>query len=1084
MRVSRLIWALAIVCAGAFAGTTVPLSGQSSPAVQFSFAEPGISPDGREIAFVSGGDIWSVPATGGDARLLVAHDANESRPLFSPDGRSLAFMSTRTGGGDIYVLSFSTGSLRRVTADDGAEQLEGWSADSRAIYFSSTSRDIAGMNDIFRVSADGGTAMAVSADRYVNEFGAAASPDGARLAFVARGNGSAQWWRRAGSHLDQSEIWLMSGALSSGATAAPTYTQLTQRDGRSMWPMWSADGRSLFYVSDRNGTENVWTRPATANGADRALTKFTDGRVLWPSITADGKTIAFERNFGIWLVDAANGQAREVKINRRGAPTTKVAERVRQTNQFSDLSLSPDGKKIAFIARGDVFAASSSDAGDAMRVTSTPELESQPVWSGDSRKLAYVSARGSAQHVFLYDVAASTETALTSGAGIDLSPAFSPDGKQLLYLRDRRELHVVDLESRADRVVSTGAFGDAIDRPQPMWSPDSRWIALFAVGEKQFTNVSLAPVAADATPRVTQPVSFLANTYANTIAWSKDGTYLLFDTSQRTEQGQLVRVDLTLRTPKFREDQFRDLFTQPVRTTPAAPALTPAPAAVTGGAPAGAATIVTPVFADVRQRLSVLPTGLDVQSVAVSPDGKVAVLVATAAGQTNLYAWPLDELSRDLGVARQLTSTASGKSDVQFSPDSKDVFYLDNGRVTAVSLDRREVRSVAVTAEFMLDFEREKNEIFRQAWTLLRDNFFDPKFNGVNWEGQRELFGPRVAGAATADELRRVLRLMIGDLNASHLGLTGPGGAAAVVGRLGVTFDRAAYESVGRFRVASVTPLGPAAISRDIAVGDVLTAVDGQTLNAGVNLDELLANTVDRRVTLTMTAAAGGASRQVVIKPINQATEKGLLYRQWVEANRAYVLKRSGGRLGYVHMIDMGQGSLDQLFVDLDAENHARDGVIVDIRNNNGGFVNAYALDAFARQPYLKMSLRGLPTAPARSVLGQRALEKPTALVINQHSLSDAEDFTEGYRTLKLGPIVGEPTAGWIIYTWNVSLFDGSTLRLPRMRITAVDGTDMERHSRPVETAVTRPLGETGTDKDSQLDAAIRALLAKLGRAE
>lgn len=237
-------------------------------------------------------------------------------------------------------------------------------------------------------------------------------------------------------------------------------------------------------------------------------------------------------------------------------------------------------------------------------------------------------------------------------------------------------------------------------------------------------------------------------------------------------------------------------------------------------------------------------------------------------------------------------------------------------------------------------------------------------------------------------------------------------------------------------------------------------------------------------MTLSIASAAGGASRDVVIKPVNQGTEKNLLYRQWVEANRAYVLKKSGGRLGYVHMIDMGQGSLDQLFIDLDAENHSRDGVLVDIRNNNGGFVNAYALDALARQPYLRMSLRGLPTAPARVVLGQRALEKPTTLVINQHSLSDAEDFTEGYRTLKLGPIVGEPTAGWIIYTWNVRLVDGSTLRLPRMRITAVDGTDMERHSRPADIAATRPIGETMTDTDSQLDAAIRALLAKLGRAE
>ena len=1064
----------------AFVGLLEPVNGQSPVPPQLSFAEPGISPDGREIAFVSGGDIWSVPSAGGDAHLLVANDANESRPLFAPDGRALAFCSTRTGGGDIYVLSFTTGGLRRVTADDGMEQLEGWSRDGRWIYFSSTSRDISGMNDIFRVSVDGGTPMAVSADRYVNEFGAASSPDGARLAFVARGNGSSQWWRRAGSHLDQSELWMLAGA----GTAA-TYTQLTKRDSRSLWPMWSGDGRSLFYVSDRGGAENLWTRPATAAGSDRALTKFTDGRVLWPSITTDGKTIAFERNFGIWVADSGTGQGHEVKITRRGAPTMPVPERVRQTNQFEDLALSPDGKKVAFIARGELFAASAADGGDAMRITNTAAIESQPVWSADSRTLAYVSARDNAQHVYLYDVAAGQETALTNGPAVDLSPAFSPDGKSLLYLRDRRELHVLELESKADRVVSTGAFGDAIDRPQPMWSPDGRWIALFTVGAKQFTNVSLAPVAVDATPKVTQPVSFLANVYANSIAWSRDGSYLLFDTSQRTESGQLARVDLSLRTPKFREDQFRDLFTQPVRTTPApAPAAPAAPAPVAPAPDRTSPHPTAPVFADIRQRLSLLPTGLDVQSVTISPDGKLAVLIAASAGQSNLYSWSLDELARDAGVARQLTSTASGKSDAQFSPDGKEVFFLDSGRIAAVSVERRDVRTVNVTAEFMLDFEREKTEVFRQAWTLLRDNFFDAKFNGVNWDAEREQFAPRVAGASTAEEMRRIVRLMIGDLNASHLGFTGPGSGGAVVGRLGVTFDRAEYEASGRLKITGVTPLGPAAITRDIKVGDMLVAVDGRPTGPGVNLDELLANTIDRRVTLTLSAAAGGATRTVVIKPVNQATDKGLLYRAWVEANRAYVLKRSGGRIGYVHMIDMGQSSLDQLFIDLDTENHARDAVIVDIRNNNGGFVNAYAIDAFARQPYLTMSLRGLPTAPARTVLGQRALEKPTALVINQHSLSDAEDFTEGYRTLKLGPVVGEPTAGWIIFTWNTRLVDGTTLRLPRMRITAVDGTDMERHSRPVDIESTRPIGETLTDQDSQLDAAIRALLAKLGRAE
>ena len=180
-------------------------------------------------------------------------------------------------------------------------------------------------------------------------------------------------------------------------------------------------------------------------------------------------------------------------------------------------------------------------------------------------------------------------------------------------------------------------------------------------------------------------------------------------------------------------------------------------------------------------------------------------------------------------------------------------------------------------------------------------------------------------------------------------------------------------------------------------------------------------------------------------------------------------------------MFDMSSGSLAQLHVDLDAENHAREGVVVDVRNNNGGFVNVYAIDVLARRGYLTMTPRGQGSAPARTVLGQRSLERPTILVTNQHSLSDAEDFAEGYRTLRLGKIVGEPTAGWIIYTWNTGLIDGGTVRLPRMKVTDNTGADMELAPRPVDVPATRPVGESYAGKDSQLDAAVRELLGQLG---
>jgi tricorn protease len=1063
-----------------------------------AFAEPGISPDGSEIAFVSGGDIWTVPAAGGEARLLVSNAANDTRPMYSPDRKRLAFVSTRTGGGDVYVLTLATGDVRRVTFDDGPDQLDGWSRDGQYLYFFSSGHDLAGgVNDIYRVSADGGTPMPVSADRYANEFFSSVSPDGRTLAMSARGIASGQWWRRGSSHIDQAEIWVRD---LTAADAPAAYRAVTAGGSKDLWPMWSGDGAALFFVSDRGGTENIWTRPASvlSSASPRQVTSFKDGRVLWPSIAARGDVIVFERGFQIWKLDTASGKASVVPISRVGAPAGPSTEHVRLTSQFEDLALSPDGKKVAFVARGEIFAASAKDGGDAARVSMTAAPETQPAWSPDSRRIVYSSERGGPARLVSYDFTTGKETPLTSQGDGDYAPRFSPDGKSIAFIRAGRELRVLDVAAGKDRVLAKGLIADPIQVGRPIaWSPDGRWLAFFTAGTRGFTNVSVVP-AAGGEPR---QVSFLANSNATGIVWAPDGTYLLFDTGQRTEVTQLARVELTLRTPKFREDQFRDLFNEeqgPRRPTsppadvvspkprPAEPAeISPKPAPENSApakadlSPKPAVGPVSIVFDDIRHRLSLIPAGLDVGEAFISPDGKTVVMIAGAAGQQNLYAWSMDETARERPVARQLTTTAGAKADVSFSPDSRDVFYLDDGRINAVTLERREVRPISVTAEMAVDFAKEKLVVFDQAWRLLRDHFFDPEFNGVNWTAARTTVDPYIAGARTPDEMRRIAALMIGELNASHLGINPPpAGAAGGVGHLGLDFDRATYETSGALKIAGIVPLGPSALGSGIQRGQFLAAVDGEPLGARVNLDALLENKVNRRTVLRVAdTASGEGGRDVPVRPVSTTTERGLRYRQWVADRRAYVAKASANRLGYVHMPDMSAGSLAQLYVDLDADNMAREGVVIDIRNNNGGFVNAYALDVIARQPYLNMTLRGMPTAPARSALGQRSLEKPTVLVTNQHSLSDAEDFTEGYRTMKLGKVVGEPTAGWIIYTWNTRLMDGTILRLPRTRITDRHGAPMEMHPRQVDVPVKRPIGESYGTRDTQLDKAVEVLL-------
>lgn len=1093
---AALVPALSVLAACSVAAPR--LATAQAPPAKSALSDPSLSPDNRELLFVAGGDIWTVPAAGGTAHLLVAHPATESRPIWSPDGKRVAFVSARTGNGDIYVLDLTTNVLSRRTFDDGREVLDGWSRDGKWLYYSSNAGDISGMMDVWRVSSLGGQPMAIAADRYASEYWAAASPDGMSLAITARGTVSGQWWRHGRSHIDESEIWLVN-AIDGGT---PTYRRLgADGGGKDAWPMWSPDGTTVYYMTDRSGNENLVAQPV--GGTARALTSFTNGRVLWPQIAYDGSAIVFERNYGVWKYDIAKGTAAEIPIALRGAQASIADESSTVTQGFSSLAMSHDTRKAAFVARGDVYVVGVRDGGDATRITNTVDVDAEPQWLNDDRSVVYAALRGTSWNIFVRDAVTRVERALTTGAARSYGPNVSPDGKWVAYQRDGNEIRVVSAAGANDHRVAQGILGEPPfgGAASVTWSPDSKWLAFASDGRSGFGNISVVHVDS-ATPR---QISFGADANVGGVQWAPDGTFVLYRSSQRTETPRIVRVDLVPHTPRFREDQFRDLFgplpntPPPARTTPPAtvPGTTPSTAPVPTDSSARDSTTrsrATPrpvppvviVFDGIRERASMINTrGLDVGNMAISPDGRTLAFTGVAGGQQQIYTMSLDALARDTGL-RPITTSTGNKNSLQFSPDSRELWYLDGGRIAATVVETRTARTIATSAATDAVFNEQKRAMFDQARSYLAHNFFDASMHGTDWNALASRVGPYVEGSQNPDDLRRVLSLMIGELNASHLGISGQstGGVTEPVARLGLRFEGKALED-GVYTIREVIAHGPAAVA-GMHVGETVTAVDGVPLSRTVILDSVLMGKDGRKIIVQIgspgASRSSGAGKSYALQPVSLGAEKALAYRQWVEQRRAYVAKASNGRLGYVHMADMGQGSLDQLYLDLDEENQGREGVVVDVRNNNGGFVNVYAIDVLARRSYLNFTPRGAEASPARRSLGQRTLERPTVLVTNQHTLSDGEDFTEGYRALGLGKVVGEPTAGWIIFTSNVSLLDGSSLRIPFTRVTDAKGQDMELKPRPVDVSVVRPVGEEYSGKDSQLDAAIRTLLEGLSK--
>lgn len=1022
-----------------------------------SLATPSLSPDARTIAFASGGNIWTVPAQGGTARMLVSDGGNDERPIFSPDGKRIAYISSKTGNGDVYVLRLDDGTVTRLTYDDSYDQLDGWSAGGRYVYFTNYSKNIYYSDDIYRVPVTGGTPMRVVTQPYMNVYLAAPSPRDGALAFDARGLAGSQWWRVGGSHIDHSQIWLRS--------PQGKYRQVTPGNAKDEWPMWSRDGGMLYFMSDRSGAQNLWAQP-TAGTSARQLTHFGAGRVNWPSIARNGSAIVFERDFGVWRYDVASGRAARVPIRLEGAVEEPHTVHVDARNRFTAYALSPDGKKVAFITRGRLFAADANSGGTAQQVPLHGRYALGALaWSPDSNTIAYSAGRGHDGVVETYDFLNDRSEQLTDTPQdvryLQYRPR-QPDASEQIAFETPGAVRLLAVASKSVRTLaSIDLPWEPFDPDRPLqWSPDGRWLAFLVAEPRGFTNVHVV----DAEHPRQRPISFLANVFDDTISWDPHGKFLLFSTSQRTEPGQVARVDLVPRTPTFEESKFHALF------SPAKPAVHQTNAATHTQAQKNPRVRID--FAGIGHRVQLLPIGVDVQYETISPDGKTLLVSAAEAGQMNLYLFPLSEHA----VVRQLTHSPGGKNVPVWSPDGKRVYYLgDDGSLHAVDASNGKDAPVQLSAEFDDDWNRDKVQAFDQAWSAIRDWYADPHTNGVNWNAVRAAYAPRIAAAQTPDEFRRLLAMMVGELNSSHSGVYPPQGAKRTTGRLGLDFDRRTYEHLGTLRITNVVPQSPAAISGRIRAGDELVAVDGQRIDGNVNLDELLDNTIGKRVMLTI--ASAGKDVQVAVKPVNFATIMELRYRAWVAANRAFVSRMSGGRLGYVHMPDMESESLANLYKDLNVVEYGKDGVVVDVRSNEGGFVNAYALDVFSRRPYLRMYPRGMPEVSARTELGQRALEKPTVLVVNEETLSDGEDFTQGYRALHLGKVVGVPTAGWIIYTSAIQLVDGSTFRLPFERVETLSGQNMERHPRPVDVYATRPVG---SKTDPQLEAAVRTLMEQL----
>lgn len=1123
---------------------------------------PSISPDGAYLTFLYGADIWQVPTSGGTAERLPVHYASPHPPIFSPDGNLLAFTSYRTGSGDVYVFPMSGGELQQLTYHSSFCRVDDWSANGEALYYTAN-REHTG-EEIYRVPLAGGTPTLIFAEPYQNIRHVSASPDGTMLAFNTPNN---PWWRLGPDHFAPCYLWLIPTIPHPERGLAsidnPTNNQKQQENQHGnddivfpfvngiysptpnpfalgRWPLWAPDSKGLYFVSDQDGVENIWYQPLGSNEA-RQVTHFREGRVLWPSIARREGVLVFEREWQIWRLDLANGSAEPVPIRVR-ADTRITPVRVETwTRGFSEMQVSPDGKKVAFVARGQVFADFADKEtdkemrqGPAFRVTNLPARQGEITWTTDSNNLLYTSDRDGEDEIYRYDFTTRTESRLTNDPIPKSSLCRSPDGTWLAYIRGLDTICLLNLKTGETRTFAQGNF--LVSDHTLAWSPDSRWLAYLSHDSRFFSNVYVQRIDKETAHQIT----FLSNVMGHNLMWSPNGRFLIFTSGQYRTESQIVRVDLYPLPPFFREVEFEKLFEIEAKPGTGEPAPGNDPAHTTSSPEETAspeqeeqpdndtdqqetsnehaagqeedekaiakqeddttqenqnkeppqpdtekkdANLVEIVFKGIEHRLSFLtPTQMDAQGESISHDSRDLLLLANVAGKVNIWALPLDE-PREGSPPQQLTASSASKSNVQFSHNGKSFFYLEDGQITMRKFPPgRDSVTLHTRGEMMVDFEQEKHQIFGEAWRLLRDTFYDPTFRGQDWDAIRKRFAPLAAGARTNGELATILNLMVGELRASHLGAFWRFGSNPSDGYLGVLFDPYTIAQQGLLRVAELVPDSPAALLSDPPRrGEYVVAVNNTPITPEISLDYLLQRTAGRRVLLRLAPSLDSEStREVAVRPVNGDTYADLRYRTWVTINESYVHRESNGRLGYVHVPEMSYAAYQQFLINLDVETHSKEGIVLDIRYNRGGHIATFILDVLTRRSVVLSGFRDRLSTDAYHYSGNRALDKPTVLVANERSASNAEIFTEIYRRLGLGKVVGKPTAGAVIGTIERTLLNRISFRLPLYSISTLEGENLEGMGRMVDVTVDQAPGDWYHGHDHQLQAAIRVLLENL----
>jgi len=1068
---------------------------------------PRISPDGQRIAFDWQKDVWLVSSRGGAATRLPVPPAVDSEPFFTPDGRQVAFTSNRGGSSQVYLVPVDGGEPRQVTFDSDSKSVVGFTRGGHGLLLAQGSDRawgrIEGMR-LYEVDLDG-----KAPKRMLFDFGfadASLSPDGTKVLFTL---GRAAWNRKGYVGSAALQMW-----LADLSEDPPKLTRLDQdREGfmNVSWmdPMWTPDGSGFYYVSDPDGTFDVYYRNVDGTGVKRitqvgAADRSDDG-VAFPSLSADGRTMVFRRRFDLQRLDLFDGTVTPLELRASGDGEAAALQRCSETSA-SDVAFTDDGKQIAFVSGEDLWVMDRI-LREPVRVTDTANEEGGLVFADGGKRLFFVSDAGG--EVDLWEATQTREDGIwwlaeefalrqvTDDPAVESRLLVGPTGDHVAYVKDA-DLFVMDADGTDHRRVAEMWSAPSLD-----WSPDGKWLVWSTEDADYNDDVWVAPI--DGTR---EPFNLSRHPDSDTgPVWSPDGKRIAFVSRRELEETDIHWINLT-REEEEETDRDRKL-------EKALEAMKDKKSSKDGKKPGDEAQKkekgdeidesgkeekkdgesskeVRIDFEGIRERTHrITIRDSDERGLIWSPDGKKLAFSATIDGQRGFYTvefpnpgTPERMASSGLSGARWLKET---KELVGLSgPSGAFPFVFGRGGGTPAAMSANgKVETFDFRIRHVRDWRAVRQISFDQAWRAMRDNFYDERMNDRDWAAIRRKYRPVAAQCLGASEFSELMNMMLGELNASHMGHYGgddplPGTSSEnawspTTYQLGLRYDRR-FAGPGLL-VESVIPGSPCDEERGrVEAGERLLAVDGVAVGPDTDLERLL--TLDELRDLELTVAdRNGEERKVTVRPTRSVGM--LLYDEWVEQRRALVDELSNGTLGYAHIRGMNDSSFLQLEEDLFYAGAGKEGLIVDVRFNGGGSTADHVMTVLSQPVHSITRSRGSGEGYPHDRKIYASWGKPAVMMCNEHSFSNAEIVSHAFKQTGRGHVVGMRTAGGVISTGSVSLLDGGSVRMPaRGWFLITTGEDMELNGCLPDIALWNP----PTGEDLQLRAAVKALLEDVER--